>query len=160
MEKRLYRSKDERMVWGVCGGLARYFDIDPTIVRVIAVILALANGVGIIAYVILAIAVPTESSKASEPKDVVKENIEEIKQTTSELGDEIRSSFKANESSSSSTTEVQKNSRNIIGIILIIAGGVFLLTNFFSFWWFQWEYLWPLILVGIGVLIVVGVRRK
>ena len=42
MEKRLYRSRDDRMIWGVCGGLAQYFNIDPTIVRIIAVLLALA----------------------------------------------------------------------------------------------------------------------
>jgi phage shock protein C len=46
MEKRLYRSRTDRVIWGVCGGLAKYFDIDPTIVRVIAVLLIFANGWG------------------------------------------------------------------------------------------------------------------
>ena len=73
MEKRLYRSRSERMIWGVCGGLAKYFDIDPTIVRIIAVLLIFANGLGILAYIILAIVVPLEGSRATEPKETVQE---------------------------------------------------------------------------------------
>jgi len=156
MKKRLYRSQDERMIWGVCGGLANYFNIDPTIVRVIAVILALANGVGIIAYVILAIVVPLESSKANEQKDVVKENIEELKQSTSELGNEIRSTFGGEKD----TPKAEQNYRGVIGIILVIAGGLFLLANFNLFWWLRWDNLWPLILIAIGVVIIFGARRK
>ena len=38
MEKRLYRSKDERMIWGIRGGIAKRYDMDPTIVRIIAVV--------------------------------------------------------------------------------------------------------------------------
>lgn len=58
MNKRLYRSKDNRMIAGVCGGIAEYFDIDPTIVRIAAAILTLAGFSGIIIYIILAIVVP------------------------------------------------------------------------------------------------------
>lgn len=59
MEKRLYRSRDERMVAGVCGGLAEYFDLDPTIVRVAAVFLAFVTSGGAgIAYLVMAVAVP------------------------------------------------------------------------------------------------------
>lgn len=60
MAKRLYRSRTDRKIWGVCGGLAKYFDIDPTITRVIAVASILVTGAGIIAYVIMAIVVPLE----------------------------------------------------------------------------------------------------
>lgn len=156
MEKRLYRNKDERMIWGVCGGLARYFNIDPTIVRVIAVVLALANGVGIIAYVILAIVVPLESSKTGDSKEVIKENIEEIKQTASDLGNEIGTTF----SEEKDTSKIQRNYRSIIGIILVIAGGLFLLANFNLFWWLRWDNLWPLILIAIGVVIIFGARGR
>jgi len=53
MDKRLYRSRSERMIWGVCGGLAKYFDMDPTLVRIIAVLTILVSGIGILAYIIL-----------------------------------------------------------------------------------------------------------
>jgi phage shock protein C len=58
--KKLYRSRDNRMIWGVCGGLAKYFAIDPVIVRVLAVVSIFISGLGILAYIILAIAVPVE----------------------------------------------------------------------------------------------------
>ena len=61
MAKKLYRSRTDRMIWGVCGGLAKYFDIDPTIVRVIAVVSIFVTGISIIAYIVMAIAVPLES---------------------------------------------------------------------------------------------------
>lgn len=56
--KRLYRSVDERMVAGVCGGIGEYFNVDPTLVRLLFVVFAAAGGPGIIAYIILAIIVP------------------------------------------------------------------------------------------------------
>ena len=60
--KRLYRSHDERMLGGVCGGLAEYLHTDPTLIRVLFVLFALAGGPGIIAYLILWIIVPLEPS--------------------------------------------------------------------------------------------------
>jgi phage shock protein C len=58
--KKLYRSKDERMIWGICGGLAKHFDLDPTIVRVIAVVTILFGGEGILIYIILRFLIPLE----------------------------------------------------------------------------------------------------
>lgn len=60
MQKRLYRSKDERMIWGVCGGLAKYFDVDPTIIRLVAVLTLFLGLVGVLVYIILAIVIPLE----------------------------------------------------------------------------------------------------
>ncbi|MGB2583627.1 MAG: PspC domain-containing protein [Dehalococcoidia bacterium] len=60
MQKRLYRSKDERMIWGICGGMAQCFDIDPTIIRVIAVVSVIFGGWSICAYIILRFVVPLE----------------------------------------------------------------------------------------------------
>jgi phage shock protein C len=58
---RLYRSRDLRMIAGVCGGLGKYFNMDPIIVRVLWVIFALASlGIALIVYVIMAIVVPEE----------------------------------------------------------------------------------------------------
>lgn len=61
MAKKLYRSKDERMIWGICGGLAKHFDIDPTIIRVIAVATLFFGGGGILIYIILRFLIPLES---------------------------------------------------------------------------------------------------
>ena len=58
MNKRLYRSTRDKMIAGVCGGIAEYFDVDPTIVRLIAVVLIFGWGSGLLAYLIAAIIVP------------------------------------------------------------------------------------------------------
>lgn len=58
MSKKLYRSKRDVMVCGVCGGIAEYFDIDPTIVRLIAVVLILGWGSGLLAYLIAVLIIP------------------------------------------------------------------------------------------------------
>ena len=58
MEKRLYRSKKERIICGVCGGISEYFSLDPTLVRLGLVIFCAAGGSGLLAYIIAAIIIP------------------------------------------------------------------------------------------------------
>ena len=60
MAKKLYRSRTDRKLAGVCGGLAKYFDIDPTIVRVVAVASLFVGTLGLWVYIIMAIIVPLE----------------------------------------------------------------------------------------------------
>ena len=61
--RKLYRSRNQRMVAGVCGGLADYFDIDPTVIRVLFLILAVFGGSGLVVYLVMWIVVP-DASKA------------------------------------------------------------------------------------------------
>jgi phage shock protein C len=63
--KRLYRSRLDRMIGGVCGGLGDYFDIDPTVVRLLFVFGTLLGGPGVIAYLILLVVVPLEPAEAT-----------------------------------------------------------------------------------------------
>ena len=58
MEKRLYKSNNNKMIDGVCGGIAEYFDIDPTVVRLAWVLFCTLGGSGIFAYIIAAIIIP------------------------------------------------------------------------------------------------------
>jgi phage shock protein C len=59
MAKRLYRSQKDKVIAGICGGIAEYFNIDPVIIRVIAVLLLLPGGLpGIVPYIIMWIIIP------------------------------------------------------------------------------------------------------
>lgn len=58
MEKRLYKSSENKMIDGVCGGIAEYFDMDPTLIRLCWVVFCALGGSGIIAYIIAAIIIP------------------------------------------------------------------------------------------------------
>ena len=60
MEKKLYRSRTDKKVCGVCGGLAQYLDMDVTVMRLIAVLLAVFAGGGLLAYLICALVIPEE----------------------------------------------------------------------------------------------------
>lgn len=63
MKKRLYRVRHGKMIAGVCGGIAKYFNVDPKVVRLLCAVLIAAYGSGLLAYIIFAIFIP------KEPKD-------------------------------------------------------------------------------------------
>lgn len=56
--KRIYRSRKDKMLCGVCGGIADYFNLDPTLVRILWILLSCSGGAGIIAYIVAAIIIP------------------------------------------------------------------------------------------------------
>ncbi len=60
MSKKLYRSRCERMLAGVCGGIAQYLDIDPSVIRLVWILLAFTGGAGLIAYIVAALVIPSE----------------------------------------------------------------------------------------------------
>ena len=60
MQKRLYKSEDNRILCGVCGGVAEYLGVDPTLVRLVWVLITLAAGAGLLLYIIAAIIMPRE----------------------------------------------------------------------------------------------------
>lgn len=64
MNKRIYKNREKKMLCGVCAGLAEYFDIDPTIVRVLWAVVSLGYGIGLLAYIVCAIVFPDKSEVA------------------------------------------------------------------------------------------------
>lgn len=60
MEKKLYRSRDDKKIAGVCGGIAKYFDVDSTLIRLLWVLFCCLGGSGILAYIICAIVMNIE----------------------------------------------------------------------------------------------------
>ncbi len=66
MAKKLYRSRRNSMIAGICGGLGEYLNVDPTIMRLAAVLLVFADGIGLIAYIIAWIIVPRNPEMEAE----------------------------------------------------------------------------------------------
>ena len=75
--KRLYRSRNERMLFGVCGGIGEYFDIDATVIRILFVLFALVIGGGILLYIILLSIMPLEPVSSMGEVEVVEQEVEE-----------------------------------------------------------------------------------
>ena len=65
MKKRLFKSHENKMIDGVCGGIAEYFDLDPTVVRLAWVLFSAFGGSGVLAYLICALIIPRN------PKDCI-----------------------------------------------------------------------------------------
>ena len=68
MKKKLYRSKKDHMIAGVCGGIAEYFDVDTTLVRLLTVLFVLLGGAGVAVYVIAWIVIPKNPEQVSDDK--------------------------------------------------------------------------------------------
>lgn len=152
MERRLYHSNDDRMIWGVCGGLAKYFNIDPALVRVVMVLLIFANGFAILAYIILAIITPLEPSEVSPTGDA-----------TTGIPAEMSSASTGQEGETpDGTAKVEDGYRRrqlAMGIVLLVVGALFMLGNLGWSSWFRWGMLWPLPIIAIGLIVVLAARR-
>lgn len=64
--KKLYKSNIDKKVWGVCAGLAEYFDVDVTLVRLLFVVFTLMGGPGLIIYIVLALVLPEGPASADD----------------------------------------------------------------------------------------------
>ncbi|MEW6033703.1 MAG: PspC domain-containing protein [Chloroflexota bacterium] len=144
MAKRFYRSTTERKIWGVCGGLADYFAMDPTLVRVIFVVLVFVSGIGILLYILLAIAAPSagpasESSGSSQPAAPSGSTQQEEREAP-EYG--------------------RRSGTLLVGAILVAVGIILLLSNLNLAWWLRWGIIGPLILIALGLMLFLGRGRK
>ena len=89
--RRLVRSSTDRMIGGVCGGLANYLGVDPTLVRIAFVLLVLAAGVSPLVYLILWVAIPSETSTASSWTQQVQQTFGEMQERATTAAHEVSS---------------------------------------------------------------------
>jgi len=143
MEKKLQRSQQDKMIAGVCSGLADYFDIDVTWVRIAFVIAVIAGASGILAYIILWIAVPK------------KPYIPNFGQFNAGNMANGQTGFNASEAFTYPKKRDNTKLRLIAGTIFIFFGIVFLLNEFDLIPnWLDFENLWPVILIAMGLYIL------
>jgi phage shock protein C len=86
---RLYRSRSQKMIAGVCGGLGEYFDVDPVLIRLLFVVTAFISGVGILAYLVLWIVVPFDGDKVPR-MDALRRDFDDLSDKIREYVDPIR----------------------------------------------------------------------
>jgi len=149
--KRLYRSRSDRIIAGICGGLGRYFNIDPVFVRIAFILLTLADGFGLLLYLILLIFVPEEPGEHVEV-----DRGEKIKEFASRVGQEAKSWTEGVRSNKNWLGD----KRNVIGLIIIIFGLILLINQLFAWSWFKWHLFWPLIIVIIGLYLIFKSKGK
>lgn len=136
MDKKLYRSSKDKMISGVCAGIAEYFNIDPTLVRIGAVILGFASFFTLfLGYIVCAIVMP------EKPYDDEEDDVEVYDKD----GNKIHHS--------------QKKNSNIIGFALIGIGGFWIINKLV--WWVDHDVYIGLGIVIIGLIILLsGFNKK
>lgn len=145
---RLYRSRDDRILFGVAGGLAEFFDIDPVLVRLGWVLLTVASaGIGALAYIVLAIVTPNVrqpmSREVGPVDDVSNESSAEVVEASADEGPPRRQIV-----------------RNVFGVGLIVIGVIVLLGNLGVFDSVRWDIVWPAAIVVLGVTILLPSMRR
>ena len=168
---RLYRSRIDRTIAGVCGGLAKYFDIDPTLVRVLFVVSIFIGGGGIIAYIILWIVVPEEqiifqsagqdsqTHQSDSDSEESNTNQESSKFDSSNFNSEINNKVNDAANEINKILDEARSNKKVLGAtILILLGVLFLLDNLLPH--FDFGDYWPIILIAIGVGIIIKATRK
>ena len=91
--KRLVRSRNDRMIAGVAGGLAAALNIDPLLVRIVLLALAFMNGFGFMLYLALWLLVPNEDSAAVDAREQVRENVGEMQSAAESMVQRVRGMF-------------------------------------------------------------------
>ncbi len=90
--KRLFRSEKNKVVAGVCAGIGEYFNVDPTIVRVVFIIFAVWGGSGLFIYLLCWLIIPSESAISTDSQEVINKNVEEIKAKAQETVEKVKKS--------------------------------------------------------------------
>jgi phage shock protein C len=153
MSRRLERSQTNRVISGVSGGVAEYLQIDATIVRIFFVACALFTaGLFILVYIALLVLMPLPGERPM---------IDELWPSSQTGG--TNPSTPADPSAPLAppvhTNGDADRRRNTIGYVLVALGLVFLLNSVGAFRVVQWQYVWPLVLVAVGVLLLVQRSR-
>lgn len=135
--KRLYKSRTERMIDGVCGGIAHYFDLDPTLVRIAWVVLTLLGGSGILLYIAAMIIIPKEPYPG----------------------------FPQEQPPQSGSSPSSRKNSFFWGILLIVVGLFLFFDNigwafWKPWWWFNADILIPVLLILAGVAFLWGGRNS
>lgn len=151
MGRRLYRSRTDRMLGGVCGGLGGYLGIDPTFVRIFFLLLVFWQGAGVLIYLILWVLVPAEGQvPGGAPETNAPTGAEEIAERARTMGTELRRGLAGPDSKLAV----------IVGVVLILVGALYFLQNL-GWHWLHWVSLavLSLLLVAAGVALLVRGSR-
>lgn len=151
MSKKLYRSRNDRMIAGVCGGLADYFNVDSTFIRLAVLFIFLFQGIGLIAYLIAWVVISEEPVDQGRkmPDDYYLEE-----RNKSDKDEDFQEDYEREEEKDKNSSSRDNRRRKLFAVILIIVGSIFLLDIWIPD--LYWERYWPLILIAAGFLLLKG----
>lgn len=151
MAQRLVRNTRKAVLGGVAAGFGDYLEVDPVLIRLIFVLLCVAGGSGLLLYLVCWLIMPRDDEQPGpegRPAPPADRFAEEVR----EAGERVVDSLKR-------TTADAGRGRLLAGLILIVLGTLFLIDRFADLWWLDVWRLWPLLLIGAGVALLLRSRR-
>ena len=148
MSSRLERSTTNKVIAGVCGGIAEYLQVDPTLVRVVFVITAVFTaGLAVLAYIVLVLLMPLPGQPAPFST--------QAGTSTTTVDTAVAETAPA-----PPTPAATERRRAAFGYFMIAIGVLFLLGNLGAFRIIRWDFIWPAVLIGLGVLLLAQRARR
>ena len=146
MEKKLYRDPSRKVIAGVCAGLADYFSVDITIVRLVFVLTLIFKGGGFLAYIILWIVMPRKNDALNEPV---------VDYTVNDQNEPFRRNQPWGKYKYNYKMAYNKDIAQLGGIVLVLLGVTFLLDQLDLVpYWLNFDQTWPVLLVIVGLWLI------
>ncbi|MFQ5671012.1 MAG: PspC domain-containing protein [Acidobacteriota bacterium] len=149
MARRLTRNMRRSVIGGVAAGLGDHLDIDPVLIRLAFITLCLAGGSGLLLYIVCWLVMPRDDEQEASARAPGQQFADEVREAGGRVMDGIRR-----------TTAEPGRARLIGGLFLILLGALLLMDQFLPLHWLRFRYLWPLVLIGIGVALLVKSRKE
>jgi phage shock protein C len=167
MNNHLYRSRDDRMLAGVAGGLAELWDADPSLVRILwALLVILTGGIALVVYIVMAIVVPeedevvawggtpgtTQPDASTPPVGAPGQPAVDWHQGRNEARAAARSARHEARVARRAARGNDHSGGIVVGVLFVLLGTWFLVREYLPT--IDWDWFWPLALVGFGVLVL------
>jgi phage shock protein C len=177
VHERLYRSRTDRVLFGVAGGFAEWLDIDPSLVRLVWALLVVAGGAGLLLYVIAALVIPEEPWELSADAPAPAADAAAAAAGTAAAGTAAAGTAAAGTAAAGTAVMSRTQARQarraarqaarphrdgtgllVLGVILVAVGGLFLVRDLLPA--FDDRFFGPALLIAIGVVLVAGAVRR
>lgn len=164
MRERLYRSRDERVLFGVAGGVADWLDIDPALVRIVFALLVLTAGFGLLLYIVMAIVIPEEplyvAMPGSAPDGGPMPMPGAVPVVPPMPAGSAWTDTRAARRAARHAARGERDGRGVMifGAILIVLGAWFLADRYVPA--LDGDLLGPIVLIVVGALLLVGAMNR
>jgi len=153
MDRRLTRKTRSAILGGVAAGFGDYLEIDAVLVRLIFIFLCLAGGSGLLLYLVCWLIMPRDDDVAAAGEPAQAPPADRFVEEVREAGERVVGNIKR-------TADSAGRGRLIGGMILILIGTLFLIDQFLPTAWLSFQYLWPLVIIAVGVAVLMQGGRR
>ena len=154
MRRRLERSSTDKVIAGICGGLAEHLQVDATLTRAVFVIAGIfSGGLFILGYIALLFFMPLPGQRAPV-EDIFPSSSTPPPSGSAEATEMTGDAAAAPRPPTTFDPDAEARRQRWIGYVLLTLGGIFLLSNAGAFRFVRWDVIWPIAIIGLGLYFV------